>query len=109
MDDLVDNLPDRDGHSELALRLNQASKWYVPPIVWLVLGAVAVALRRPPRSLALAAPAAAALMIDLVSALGLPAVPHYSVPTAPAFVLLAAGALLAPGRASSASRTTAFR
>jgi hypothetical protein len=37
----------------------------------------------------------AALLVDLVSALGLPAEPHYSVPVSPAFVLLAAGALFA--------------
>jgi Dolichyl-phosphate-mannose-protein mannosyltransferase len=95
MDELVGNLPDRDGSPELALRLNQSSRWYVPPVVWLLLGAVALVCRRPAGALALAVPSIAALLVDLVSALGLPAVPQYSVPTAPAFVLLAAGALFA--------------
>lgn len=95
MDELVANLPDRSGHAGLALRFNQASRWYVPPVVWLVLGAVALAVRRPAGALALSTPAFAALLVDLVSALGLPAIAHYSVPTAPAFVLLAAGSLFA--------------
>jgi Dolichyl-phosphate-mannose-protein mannosyltransferase len=92
MTELADNLPDRGGSSTLALRLNQASRWYVPPVFWLVAGAIVLVLRRPRGSLALAVPALAGLLVDLVSALGLPSVPEYSVPTAPAFVLLAAGA-----------------
>jgi hypothetical protein len=63
-------------------------------VVWLVLGAIALAIRRPADALALSTPTIAALAIIFLSALGLPAVPHYSVPVAPAFVLLAAGALL---------------
>src|SRR5262249_57519795 len=44
------------------------------------------------------APAMACMIVIVVSALGLPAEPHYSVPVAPAFVLLAGAALLAPRR-----------
>jgi hypothetical protein len=110
MSELEGNLPDRDGQATLALRLNQVSRWYVPPIVWLAIGLVALAVRRPRGALALAVPAAAALMVDLVSALGLPAVPHYSVPTAPAFVLLATGSLFAERiltpRANSVAETS---
>lgn len=95
MTELEANLPDREGQPTLALRLNQASRWYVPPAVWLAIGLVALVVRRPRGSLALSMPAGAALLVDFVSALGLPAVPHYSVPTAPAFVLLAAGSVLA--------------
>jgi len=93
MDELIHNLPHRSGNAELALRLNQSSRWYVPPVVWLVLGLIALVVRRPAGALALAVPALAGLLVDLVSALGLPSVPEYSVPSAPAFVLLAAGAL----------------
>jgi glycosyl transferase family 87 len=39
----------------------------------------------------------------VLSALGLPAEPHYSVPVAPAFVVLGLGALLAPRREQSAA------
>ena len=108
MSELEANLPDRDGQATLALRLNQASRWYVPPIVWLAIGLVALAVRRPRGALALAVPAGAALLVDLVSALGLPAVPHYSVPTAPAFVLLATGCLFAQ-RAPTPSATPVAR
>jgi hypothetical protein len=101
MNELIENLPDRGGNAELALRLNQSSRWYVPPVLWLLLGIVAAVLRRPRGLLALAAPALAALAVALVSALGLPAVPHYSVPAAPAYVLLAAGALFGERRSAS--------
>jgi hypothetical protein len=107
MNELQANLPDRSGSAELALRINQASRWYVPPVVWLVVGIVAVALRRPRGTLALAVPALAGLVVDLVNALGLPAVPEYSVPSAPAFVLLAAGGLFAARGAQAAARESA--
>ena len=94
MSELAGNLPDRLGRRDLALRLDQASRWYVPP-VWLLLGTIALAVRRPTGAIALSVPTVAGLLVDLVSALGLPAAPHYSVPTAPALVLLAAGVLFA--------------
>jgi hypothetical protein len=102
MDQLGANLPDRGGNGSLTLRLNQSSRWYPPPFVWLALGIVGLVARRPARALALAAPAVAALVVIVLSALGLPAVPHYSLPVAPAFVLLAAGALLGPRARTSA-------
>jgi hypothetical protein len=95
MDELKDNLPTRSGHGGLALRLNQSSRWYPPPILWLVVGAFGLAIRRPAHVLALATPAVAGLVVIVVSALGLPPVPQYVVPVAPAFVLLAAGGLFA--------------
>ena len=90
--------PDRDGSPTLALRLNQASRWYPPPALWLAIGILGLMIRRPTRVVALSTPALAALALLVLSALGLPAVPHYAVPVAPAFILLAAGALLAPRR-----------
>lgn len=98
MDELASNLPDRSGNGWLALRLNQSSRWNPPPVLWLGIGIVALAVRRPTRLLALVTPAVAGLIVILVSALGLPAVPQYSVPVAPAFVLLAAGGLFGPRR-----------
>ena len=100
MRELGDRLPDRSGNATLALRLNQASRWYLPPLLFLVVGAVGLLVRRPRNALALAAPTLAGLVVIVFSALGLPAVPHYSVPVAPAFVLLAAGALFGPRRKS---------
>jgi hypothetical protein len=98
MDELGARLPDRRGNATLALRLNQASRWYLPPVLFLAIGAVALAARRPRNSLALSVPTMAGLLVVFFSAVGLPAVPHYSVPIAPAFVLLAAGAVFGPRR-----------
>ena len=103
MDELAANLPDRRGSPSLAHRLNQASRWFPPPILWLLLGLGALAVRRTRGALALAVPAVAGLVVIVISALGLPAEPHYSVPVAPAFVLLGIGALLAPRREHSAA------
>ena len=94
MDELASRLPDRSGNGTLALRLNQASRWYPPAVLWLVLGLAGLAVRRPAGARALSMPAVAAFVVILLSALGLPAEPHYSIPVAPAFLLLAAGALL---------------
>jgi hypothetical protein len=98
MDELAGRLPDRGGSAALTRRANQLSHWYPPPILWLALGLAGLALWRPRGALALAVPAAAALVVIVVSALGLPAEPHYAVPVAPAFVLLAAGTLLGGSR-----------
>ena len=101
MEALAANLPDRRGSPGLAHRFNQASRWFPPPLVWLVLGLLALGYRRTRGGAALAAPAVAGLFVIVASALGLPAEPHYSVPVAPAFVLLAGGALFAPRQAVS--------
>ena len=98
MNELQDNLPGRDGTASLANRLNQASKWFPPALVALLLGLAALLIRAPRNALALALPSAAGLLIVVLSSLGLPAEPHYAVPISPAFVLLATGALFAGHR-----------
>jgi len=98
MGELGDNLPDRSGNTTLARRLNQASRWFPPPVLWLLVGIVALLWRRPTSVLALATPAIAALIVLVLNALAIPSVPHYAVPVAPAFVLLAGGGLLGPRR-----------
>ncbi len=98
MDELSANLPDRTGSASLAHRLNQASHRFPPPIVWLVVGLVALAVRRLMGGKALWVPTLSGLGVIVVSALGLPAEPHYSVPVAPAFVLFAGGAVFAARR-----------
>lgn len=97
IDELRASLPHRSGNLTLALRLNQLSRWFPPPVLWLVLGLVALAWRRPAGAIAFATPAVAALLVIVLDAMAIPSVPHYSVPAAPAFVLLAAAALLGPG------------
>jgi hypothetical protein len=58
--------------------------------VWLVVGVVALAWRRPRRALVALAPAAAGLLVIVGSSLVAPAVAEYAVPVVPAFILLAA-------------------
>jgi len=91
---LVHNLPDRKGNSGLALRLNQLSRWYPRSILWIALGLVALALRRPRRASVLVTLALAAVFVIAFNALGLFADPRFALPVAPAFVLLGSGALL---------------
>ena len=86
MDELARNLPDRRGSPAVVHRVNDASRWFPPPVLWLGLAIVAFAWRRPNRALALAVPSVAALMVILLTALGLPTESHYSVPVAPAFI-----------------------
>src|SRR5262249_56377401 len=98
MDELAATLPQRAGNRTPALRLNQASRWFPPPILWLALGIAALAYRRLRGSAALWIPAVSGLLVVVFAALGLPAEPHYAVPVAPAFVVLAGAGLFAPRR-----------
>jgi hypothetical protein len=95
---LYDNLPDRQGSARLAHRLNQLSRWFPRPLVWIVLGLVAIAVRRPRGSATLVALALAAFLVVLLNALGLFADLHFLLPVAPAFVLLGLGGLLGARR-----------
>ena len=96
IDELAGHLPDRRGNDSLTHRVNQASRWFPPPALWLLLGVIGLAARRPLNALALVTPALAAIIVIVLNALAIAGVPHYSVPAAPAFILLAAGALLGP-------------
>jgi hypothetical protein len=98
MNELASNLPDRGGSPSLAHRFNQLSRWFPPPVLWLAVALIGLLLRRPRGLLALTIPGVAAIAVLVLSALGLPSEPHYSVPVAPAFVLFAAGTVFAPRR-----------
>ena len=91
-------LPDRTGNARLALRLNQLSRWFPRPWMWILLGLVAIALRRPRGWPMLVALGARGLAVVLLNALGLFADLHFVLPVAPAFVLLGAGGLLGERR-----------
>ena len=85
MRDLAANLPDRRGNAWFVRRLNDASRWFPPPVLWVAVAVIALAWRRPTRLVAIALPSAAAILVILVTALGLPTESHYSLPVAPAF------------------------
>jgi hypothetical protein len=93
-DSLFAALPDRDGNAWLALRLNQLSRWFPRPWMWIALGLIAVAWRRPRGWPMLVALALAAFAVVLLNALGLFADLHFLLPVAPAFVLLGLAGLL---------------
>lgn len=97
-DALFAALPHRKANEQVALRLNQLSRWYPRLILWLAIGFLALLLRRPRDSSTLVALTLAALLVIVFNALGLFADPHFALPVAPAFVFLTAGALLGPRR-----------
>jgi hypothetical protein len=90
---LFAGLPHRQGNAQLALRLNQLSRWFPRPIVWIVLGLIGLLWRRPRGARTLVTLGLAAFVVIVFNALGLFADPHFALPVAPAFVLLAGGAL----------------
>jgi hypothetical protein len=92
-DSLFANVPSRTGNRQVLLRLNQLSRWFPRPIVWIGLGLIALIWRRPRPILAASALALAALFVIVFNALGLFADPHFALPVAPAFILFAAAAL----------------
>ena len=105
---LLDRLPDRAGNASLAHRLNQASYRFPPPGLWLVVGVIAVALRRPRNARIAVGLSALAMLLLVVSALGLPAAGEYAMPVAPAFALLAGAGLFGP-RAAGADLPSGLR
>jgi CHASE2 domain-containing sensor protein len=85
--------------------LNQLSRWFPRPWLWILLGVAGIAWRRPSGWPIVVALALAALGVIVLNALGLFADLHFALPVAPAFVLLGlAGALgrrrteVSPGR-----------
>jgi hypothetical protein len=101
VDDLFAGLPDRTGNARLALRLNQLSRWFPRPWMWIVLGVAGIAWRRPRGWPTLVALAVSAFSVVLLNALGLFADLHFVLPVAPAFVLLGLGGLLGERRSTT--------
>jgi hypothetical protein len=101
--DLFDALPDRNGNAQLAHRLNQLSRWFPRPLLWIVLGLVAIPLRRPRGGATLLALAIGAFLVVLLNALGLFTDLHFLLPVAPACVLLGLGGLLGERRRDMAA------
>jgi hypothetical protein len=93
-DELFAALPNRTGNASLALRLNQLSRWFPRPIMWIAAGLIGIALWRPRGSGTLIMLGLAASLVIFLNALGLFADRHFMLPVAPAFVLLGLGGLL---------------
>jgi hypothetical protein len=89
VNDLLDGLPDRAGHPSLVARLDDLSRLYPRPFMWLLVGIVAALWRRPRGIAVPIVLAAAALAVMVSTSLAVYAVAEYSVPVVPAFVLLA--------------------
>jgi hypothetical protein len=100
---LFGRLPHRAGNAWLLLRLNQLSRWFPRPDLWIALGVVALVWRRPRGSRILLALALAALLVVVLNAVGQYADLRFILPVAPAFVLFGVGALLGRKPASKPS------
>jgi hypothetical protein len=94
LDNLFAALPGRSGNSWLAVKLNQASRWFPRLILWIALGLIALVWRRPKGAPTLIAISLAALAVIVLNALGLFADPRFALPVAPAFILFGSCALL---------------
>jgi hypothetical protein len=95
---LFEEFSDRGASTELGRWLDRASKWFPRPVLWLCLGLVALAVRRPRHMTTPLVLSAAAILVIFGTSLAVPAAAEYSTPVAPAFLLLAAAALLGPRR-----------
>jgi hypothetical protein len=94
VNELLANLPDREQRPELVDRLNSASRWYPRPVVWLAIGLLAALVRRQRRLIAPLVLSGAGLLVFLATSLAVYAVAEYSVPFAPAFIVLALAGVL---------------
>jgi hypothetical protein len=94
LDSLFNNLPGRSGNRQLSLRLNQLSRWFPRSVIWIAVGLIGLAWRRPRWWPTLVALALAALFVIVFNALGLFADPRFALPVEPAFVFFGACGLL---------------
>jgi glycosyl transferase family 87 len=107
---LDNRIPTRHADEGLVHRLNQASHVFPPLVAWLVIGLIAIALRRPRHAaLALALTLAALIVIVATTAVA-PAVAEYAGPVSPAFLLLASAGLVgAPAAQRRRGAATSWR
>jgi hypothetical protein len=91
---LADRLPTRDANEGFVHRLNQASHAFPPPVFWLAVGLLALAVRRPRRALVALAPSLAGLVVIVATSMVTLPVPEYAAPVSPAFLVLAAAGLV---------------
>ncbi|MFN0154039.1 MAG: glycosyltransferase family 39 protein [Gaiella sp.] len=96
MAELHAELPPYAGSVEGTRWLSRSSKLFPPPALWLLAGLIAIAVRRPARSMVAIVPALGAAAVLVTSALGTYAIIELAVPVAPAFVLVGVACLLGP-------------
>jgi hypothetical protein len=95
---LEGDLPNRNGSRRAASFFNDVSRFYPRPWMWLLLGAIALVVRRPRNALLPGALAALGLVVIVSTMLGMPPGLAYRVPVEPLFIVLACAALTLPRR-----------
>jgi hypothetical protein len=94
VNELLEALPQRDQRPALVRFVNDLSRLYPRPFMWLLVGLVAILWRRPSGMTVPLALAGAAVVVLVATSLAVYAVAEYAVPVVPAFVLLAAVGVL---------------
>jgi Dolichyl-phosphate-mannose-protein mannosyltransferase len=94
VDDVVGDFPPGRERGGVVSVWNDASRLFPLGLVWLVVGAIALVVRRISGALAAIAPAIGGLVVIVLSSLVAPAVPEYGAPVSPAFVVLGVVGLL---------------
>jgi hypothetical protein len=96
---LAAEVPPYDGNEWLTRQLSRSSKLFPPPLLWLAVGLVGLALRRPARSGLALAIGLGALLVVTFQALAVYSIVEFAVPVAPALVVLGAAGLVGERRA----------
>jgi Dolichyl-phosphate-mannose-protein mannosyltransferase len=107
VNELLEGLPERDLRGAVVELVNDLSRLYPRPFMWLLVGLAAAFWRRPPGIAVPLVLAGSALLVMLATSLAVYAVAEYSVPVVPALVLLATAGLFGryrPVRAGTAPR-----
>jgi hypothetical protein len=92
--ELIGRIPTRTELGWLHVQQNRVSKAYPPLWTWLLVGVVALGIRRPRGWRAPVILTASGLLVVLITVLGVYAIPEYSVPVAPSLIMLGAGGLV---------------
>lgn len=91
-------VPPYPGSSWLTLQFSRSSKLFPPPLLWLLVGLVGWAWRRPAHAALAAALAGAALLVVSFQALAVYSIIEFAVPVTPALVVLGAAGLVGERR-----------